>query len=76
MSSAIRSGVNFRRLAPVGEITCDQNLPGLHLTFGSIFPELTGSFGTTRTQLAATCASADVDLDGAPLLRSGRYMVG
>ena len=68
-------GTNVGIAAPVGEALCDQNLPGLHLAFGNTFPEQTGASWTARGQLTMTCANADVDLDGAPLLRSGRYMV-
>lgn len=69
-------GTNVGILAPVGELICDQNLPGLHITLGSTFPDMTGAPSQTRAQLSLTCAGSDVDLDGAPLLRSGRYMIG
>jgi leucyl aminopeptidase (aminopeptidase T) len=72
---AISLGTNVGILAPTGELIADQNLPGLHVTFGSSVPEQTGATWSTRAQLPMTCASADVDLDGMPLLRSGRYMV-
>jgi hypothetical protein len=68
-------GTNVGILAPVGEALCDQNLPGLHLSFGGTFPEMTGATWTAKSQLTMTCAASDVDLDGLPLLRSGRYMV-
>jgi leucyl aminopeptidase (aminopeptidase T) len=69
-------GTNIGITAPVGELVCDQNLPGLHLSLGSTFPEKTGGANRTRAQLTMTCARADVDLDGAPLVRAGRYMIG
>ncbi|GEM_PF-413205 len=68
-------GTNVGILKPVGELICDQNLPGLHLGLGSTFPDKTGAPSTTRAQLSLTAAGSDVDLDGAPLLRSGRYMI-
>jgi leucyl aminopeptidase (aminopeptidase T) len=68
-------GTNVGILAPTGELVADQNLPGLHIVFGSAVPEQTGASWSTRAQLPMTCALADVDLDGAPLLRAGRYMV-
>lgn len=71
----ISLGTNVGVLQPTGEVTCDQNLPGLHIAFGSALSELTGGVIATRTQLAMTCAGADVDLDGSALMRSGRYMV-
>jgi leucyl aminopeptidase (aminopeptidase T) len=71
----ISLGTNVGILSPTGEIIADQNLPGLHLVFGSAAAEQTGATWTTRAQLPVTCGGADVDLDGAPLLRAGRYMV-
>ncbi len=67
-------GTNVSLDAPVGEIVFDQTLPGLHLSFGATLPELTGAPGGARNQFVATAAQADVDLDGAPLLRSGRFV--
>ncbi len=58
-----------------GEIICDQNLPGLHLGFGATFPAQTGASWDAATQISLTATGADVDLDGAPLLRNGRYLV-
>jgi leucyl aminopeptidase (aminopeptidase T) len=69
-------GTNVGIVAPVGEALCDQNLPGLHLSFGATLPDLTGASWSARSCLTMTCAGSDVDLDGAPLLRSARYMVG
>jgi aminopeptidase len=68
-------GTNVGLLAPIGELVCDQNLPGLHLTLGSTFADATGAAPTTTAQLSLTSSGGDVDLDGAPLLRAGRYMV-
>ncbi len=68
-------GTNVGILSPTGEIIADQNLPGLHVVFGSAAADQTGATWTTRAQLPMTCSAADVDLDGAPLLRAGRYMV-
>jgi aminopeptidase len=68
-------GTNVGLLAPVGEIVGDQILPGLHLGFGATLAEQTGASWTSRSQLSITCSGADVDLDGGPLLRSGRYLV-
>ncbi len=71
----ISLGTNVGILQPTGEVTCDQNLPGLHIAFGSALSELTSGVVATRTHLTMTCAGADVDLDGSALMRSGRYMV-
>jgi leucyl aminopeptidase (aminopeptidase T) len=71
----ITIGTNVGLLAPTGELICDFTLPGLHISFGDTLREQTGASWTARTQLAMTSASGDVDLDGVPLLRSGRYLV-
>jgi aminopeptidase len=68
-------GTNVGIHAPTGEVFCDQNRPGLHLAFGSTFPEQTGATWTTRAQILVTAANANVDLDGMPLVRSGRCIV-
>ncbi|MDB4995474.1 MAG: uncharacterized protein JWM74_2906, partial [Myxococcaceae bacterium] len=68
-------GTNVGIVHAVGEAACDQNIPGLHLAFGCPYADQTGATWSTRTQLTVTGASADVDLDGVPLLRSGRYLV-
>ena len=66
-------GTNVGILAPTGDMVADQALPGLHIMFGQAVPE--GASWTTRAQLPMTCSAGDVDLDGAPILRAGRYMV-
>jgi aminopeptidase len=68
-------GTNVGLLAPSGEIVCDLNLPGLHVSFGTPLPDQTGATWTSRSQLVTAGALADVDLDGVPLLRAGRYLV-
>jgi aminopeptidase len=68
-------GTNVGIVSATGEIVCDQNMPGLHLGFGATFPEYTGAAWNCRGQLVATGAASDVDLDGTPIIRSGRYIV-
>jgi leucyl aminopeptidase (aminopeptidase T) len=67
-------GTNVGMRDPVGEILCDQNLPGLHIGLGTTWPEQTGASWDTAGQLVLAAAYSDVDLDGAPLIRSGRYL--
>lgn len=71
----IMLGTNVGLLAPIGELVCDQNLPGLHISLGSTFSDVTGGPVTTTAQLSLTSSGGDLDLDGAPLIRAGRYMV-
>lgn len=71
----ITLGTNVGLLHATGEAICDLNLPGLHIAFGTTLQDQTGASWTSRQQLAMTGAGADVDLDGVPLLRSGRYLL-
>jgi leucyl aminopeptidase (aminopeptidase T) len=68
-------GTNVGLLEPIGETVCDQNLPGLHIGLGSTYGDSTGAPFTTSLYISLTATGGDVDLDGAPLLRAGRYMV-
>jgi leucyl aminopeptidase (aminopeptidase T) len=68
-------GTNVGIGEATGEVVADQNMPGLHLAFGATFHEQTGASWDASSQLSMAGTRADVDLDGAPLLRSGRYLV-
>jgi leucyl aminopeptidase (aminopeptidase T) len=68
-------GTNVGLLEPIGETVCDQNLPGLHISLGSTYADVTGAPFTTAAYVSLTAAGGDVDLDGAPLLRAGRYIL-
>jgi aminopeptidase len=68
-------GTNVGIRDATGEVICDQNLPGLHVGFGATFSQQTGASWDSSSQLLCTASGADVDLDGAPLLRNGRYLV-
>lgn len=67
-------GTNVGMRDPVGEILSDQNLPGLHLGLGATFAAETGAAWDAAGQLVIASAYCDVDLDGAPLVRGGRYL--
>ena len=68
-------GTNVGMREPTGEVVSDQNLPGLHLAFGATLAEQTGASWDAPTQLSMAASQADVDLDGAPLVRQSRYLV-
>ncbi|WP_394851148.1 hypothetical protein [Pendulispora rubella] len=68
-------GTNIGIHAATGEVTSDQNLPGIHLGFGATYPEHTGATWSGRAQITAAASTSDVDLDGVPLVRSGRLLV-
>jgi leucyl aminopeptidase (aminopeptidase T) len=67
-------GTNIGMSDPCGEVICDQIIPGLHLSLGTTTPEKTGASWDTDGQLIFTSYNQDVDLDGRPFLRSGRYL--
>jgi len=56
-------------------MVCDQNLPGLHLSLGNTFSDITGAEPGALSQLTLTTSGADIDLDGTQLLRAGRYLI-
>ena len=68
-------GTNVGLLEPVGEIFVDQTLPSFHLSLGLTFPERTGASWTCERWIGFTATGSDVDVDGAPLMRAGRYLV-
>jgi leucyl aminopeptidase (aminopeptidase T) len=67
-------GTNIGAVDPAGEIACDQILPGLHLGLGATCPDETLASWNSSSQLLLGQAYGDVDLDGVPLIRSGRYL--
>jgi len=72
---AVGFGTNVGITAPIGDVSCDQNMPGMTIGLGSTFADQTGASWNSRTQVTFTCAQSDVDVDGAPLLRRGRYIL-
>jgi leucyl aminopeptidase (aminopeptidase T) len=68
-------GTNVGILSATGDIVADQNMPGLHVMFGQSLPDGYGATWSTRAQLPMACSGADVDLDGVPVMRAGRYLI-
>ena len=68
-------GANPGLSEPVGESMIDACIPGLQLVFGWTNQRVTGATWTTLTSFCANGSSGDLDVDGAPLLRSGRYIL-
>ena len=67
-------GTNIGISEAIGEVICDQNIPGLHLSLGTTCAEETNASWDADGQLVLTSCNQDVDLDGRPLIRSGRYL--
>jgi aminopeptidase len=67
-------GANIGIAAPIGELGYDENMPGVHLSLGESFAARTGALWSSHGQLGFATGEADVDLDGEPLIRRGRYV--
>ena len=67
-------GTNVGITEPIGEVICDQNAPGVHLSLGTTCASETLASWDADGQLVFTSWNQDVDLDGRPLIRSGRYL--
>lgn len=68
-------GTNIGLVEPMGMHIADQNLPGLHIVLGMTYPELTGADWDAEGQLNLSGKHADIDIDGEPIMRSGRYVM-
>lgn len=68
-------GANPGILEPIGEVMVDACAPGLQLVFGWTNQTVTGASWSTSASLALAGSSGDLDVDGAALLRGGRYVL-
>jgi leucyl aminopeptidase (aminopeptidase T) len=58
------------------DIFTDQKRPGFHVSLGFTSPAQTGATWDAGSWIAFTAIGSDVDIDGTPVMRSGRYLVG
>ncbi len=68
-------GTNIGLSEPCGALIVDQTLPGVHIALGAPVPELTGLDWGSSGQMVLTGRGGDVDIDGQPVMRAGRYLV-
>ncbi len=68
-------GANPGLSAPMGEAMIDACVPGLQLVFGWTNQRVTGAPWTTVASFVVNGGTGDLDVDGVPLLRSGRYIL-
>lgn len=68
-------GTNMGLSEPTGTLIVDQTLPGLHIALGMSYPDLTGADWDAAGQVVLTAAGSDIEIDGAAVMRSGRYLV-
>lgn len=67
-------GTNLGLGEPTGEIIVDQKAPGLHLSLGHTMRARTQATWDVPAWISFTARGLDVDVDGAPVLRGGRYL--
>jgi leucyl aminopeptidase (aminopeptidase T) len=68
-------GTNTGLLSPSGVFGIDQKMPGAHIVLGETFRDVTGATWSSGSLIGATCTHCDIDVDGTPLLRGGRYVI-
>ena len=68
-------GTNVGMTEPVGEIFVDQTLPSFHVSLGLTFPERTGASWSAESWIGFTSTASDVEVDGTPIMKAGRYLV-
>jgi len=68
-------GTNVGINVPQDDIFTDQKRPGFHLSLGFTSPENTGATWNASSWIAFTALGSDVDIDGTPVMRSGRYLI-
>lgn len=71
MSFGTNPGLN----GVTGHIIADQALPGLHLVLGTTNAAATNATWDGPRGLVLTAGSSNVDIDGEPILRAGRYLI-
>lgn len=69
-------GTNVGLAEPTGNLLQDEKLPGLHIAFGDPYGHLTGADWQSDVHVDVIPFEVDVDVDGEPLLRAGRFVSG
>lgn len=67
-------GTNIGVVAAVGNLLQDLKMPGFHIALGHSRPEHTHASWTGSIEVPLLVRRADVDVDGTPILRNGRYV--
>jgi leucyl aminopeptidase (aminopeptidase T) len=67
-------GVNNGVTECTGDVSVDQNRPGLHLVFGDPMSKLTGATWTARTSFAACQVRGTVRVDGVVIAEDGKLV--
>lgn len=67
-------GTNIGVVAATGNLLQDLKMPGFHLSLGHTAPEHTGAEHDSPVEVPLLIRRPDVDVDGTPVLRAGRYV--
>lgn len=70
----IALGTNTGVVVAVGNVLQDLKMPGFHASLGHTRPEHTGASWSCPVEIPLLVRRADVDVDGTPVLRNGRFV--
>ncbi len=68
-------GTNIGLTALSGVMLQDEKMPGLHVAFGSPYPDLTGADWSANTHIDVIPTRCSIDVDGEALMRDGRFVL-
>jgi len=87
VSERLRRGPNVDRVGQVSfginvgistlqeDFLADQKRPGFHLSTGATSAAVTGASWNAPSWVGFTAQNSDVDIDGTPVMRAGRYLI-
>ena len=67
-------GTNTALTRLVGNLLQDEKYPGVHVAFGNPYPDETGATWRASVHVDTIPTDCDIDVDGRPLMRAGRFL--
>ncbi|MHB1006434.1 MAG: aminopeptidase [Chloroflexota bacterium] len=67
-------GTNTAVTQLTGNLLQDEKMPGIHVAFGNPYPRETGADWTSNVHVDIVSVGGDIALDGAPILRAGKFV--
>ena len=67
-------GTNTALTRLVGNLLQDEKFPGVHVAFGNPYPDETGATWRASVHVDTIPTGCDIDVDGRPLMRAGRFL--
>ena len=67
-------GTNTALTRLVGNLLQDEKYPGIHVAFGNPYPDETGATWRASVHVDTIPTDCDIDVDGQPLMRAGRFL--